>query len=316
MRVLLITQGVSRLVEPLFGSSHKVVGVLESMPRDYHRRKPPGFIFRALSFLYKLFKPGILDLRSYCRGKDVPYNFLCVGREAEVTKWIGLIKPDLIVVFSMSQLLRQDVISIPRCGVINMHPSWLPEYRGPNPDFWQYYDVELNPGVTIHYIDAGEDTGDIIFQDRASINLGEKSPVVLNKLIGDVGVPLILTAIDAIECGKAPRIKQPDNSPTGRARNLKANEHANIIDWQNWPIERVWHVLRGTELWLNAVPAPRGIYTGQRWVVGEFVKVESVESPGTLTQFRGRNCIAAKDGYVFLSICFNFKKMVIGILQK
>lgn len=316
MRVVLITQGVSRLVDPLLNSKHQVVGVVESMPRDFHDRKSNGLLFGLLSFLYKVFRGRAVDLQSLCQAKDIPYNFICNGRDVEVAQWIKDLQPDLVVVFSMSQLLKADIINIPKYGVINMHPSWLPEYRGANPDFWQYYNMDLNPGVTVHYVDPGEDTGDIVFQERISIALGEKSPVVLDKLIGGVGVSLVLKALDAIERGDAPRIKQPEISPTGRARNLSMDEHATIVDWQHWPIERVWHVLRGTELWLNAISPPKGLYTGQRWIVDEFVKTENSEQFGTLVKFRGRHCVATKDGFIFLSRRFSIKKMIIGVLQK
>lgn len=316
MRILLITQGVSRLVKPLFDSRHEVVGIVESMPRDYSGTATQRPLFRLLSLVYKLFTSAVVDLRAYCLARQTPYNFICKGRDVEIVRWIADINPDLIVVFSMSQLLKEEVLKIPKFGVINMHPSYLPAYRGPNPDFWQYHDMELNPGVTIHYLDGGEDSGDIIAQQRTSIELGEKSPAVLDKLIGGVGVPLLLDTLDAIDRRDAVRISQPKESPTQRARNLRADEHAAIIDWQRWPIERVWHVLRGTESWLNAISQPAGMFTGHRWSVEEFVKVEHTDEAGSLTSVQGRRCIAVRGGYIYLSRRFSFKRLIVGILKK
>lgn len=84
----------------------------------------------------------------------------------ELESWVKSLSPDLIVVYSMSQLLKENIYSIPRFGTINLHPSYLPEYRGPNPIFWMYYNMEKQGGVTVHYIDQGEDTGNIILQKR------------------------------------------------------------------------------------------------------------------------------------------------------
>ncbi|AAM07923.1 formyltransferase family protein [Methanosarcina acetivorans] len=76
------------------------------------------------------------------------------------------LEPDLIVVFSMSHLLKENVFNVPSYGTVNIHYSYLPEYGGPNPLFWQYYDYILDPGVTLHYVDKGEDTGNVIYQRR------------------------------------------------------------------------------------------------------------------------------------------------------
>ena len=215
----------------------------------------------------------------------------------------------------MSQLLKECIFGLPKYGTINIHPSYLPEYRGANPDFWQYYNMEMNPGVTVHYVNEGEDTGDIIYQKRVYIPLGTRSPDRLDKLIADAGVPLMLKAIQAIKEGNVPRKSQPLYSPTDRARNLKADEHSTIIDWKKWPIERIWHVLRGTELWLNAVEQPKGICRGQRWVVGEYEKSVNQYLAGSIVKYNGKTAISVPEGYIFLSISFSLKKSVLNILK-
>jgi methionyl-tRNA formyltransferase len=59
--------------------------------------------------------------------------------------------------------LKNDIISIPKLGVINLHISFLPWNKGSDPNFWSHVEGTLK-GVTIHYIDEGVDTGDIIAQ--------------------------------------------------------------------------------------------------------------------------------------------------------
>ncbi len=317
LRILLITQGVSRLVRPLFESEHQVIGILESMPRDYDGSKNKSILVRILKKIYSTVKKQDVFLPDFCRKKNIPYNFIWKKNSTEIADWIESLNPDLIVVFSMSQLLKDDILKIPRLGVINLHPSFLPNYRGANPDFWQYHDMEMNPGVTVHYVNAGEDTGDIIYQERVHIPLGAKSPARLDKLIGELGVSLMLKAIDAIAQGNAPRIPQPAQSPTPRARNLKPEEHTQIIDWQHWPIERVWHVLRGTELWLNAITPPNGLLAGQRWSIQEYEKIEEPQGTlGKIGKYNNRKCVFAKDGVIYIGIDFDIKKSILKILQK
>lgn len=318
LKILLITQGVSRLVPPLFSSTHDVVGVLESMPRDFRPYRQGTWLYDLLRAVYALFRRREDSLKRWCDRRGVPYNFIWKGNSSEVAGWISSLKPELIVIFSMSQLLNEDILRLPPLGVINLHPSYLPAYRGANPDFWQYYDMEMAPGVTVHYVDKGEDTGDIIFQERLNMPLGTKSPEWLDRLISGVGVPLVLKALDAIAAGNAPRKAQPSDSPTLRARNLSASEHAKIIDWVNWPVERIWHVLRGTESWLDAISPPGGVFSGHRWSVGEFEKQahEFNHAPGSVVRLNGRSCVVARDGVIYLSVLFNWKRMVLRLLGR
>ncbi len=312
LRIVLITQGVSRVVAPLLNSGHEIVGILESMPRDFDENKRKSLIIGLLKKIHFAINGGGGSLPDFCSSRKIPYNFIWKKNTEAISSWLNFLKPDLIVVFSMSQLLRDEILKIPPLGVINLHPSLLPNYRGPNPDFWQYYDMEMYPGVTVHYLDSGEDTGDIIFQDRILIQVGTRSPARLDKLIGELGVSLLLRAVDAIALGNAPRKSQPLTSPTERSRNLLPDEHTQIIDWAKWPIERVWHVLRGTELWLNAIPQPRGVWRGQRWSIEEYEKTNSQQGDlGCIGTYKKRKCIFVRDGVIYIRIHFDWKKTVI-----
>ena len=316
LRVLMITQGVSRLVDPLLNSRHQVVGILESAPRNYIRR--PGLVkLQGIArFFYSKVKRKQLSLKNKAEQAGILYRFMTSSDQPGLVEWVKDINPDIIVVFSMSQLLKEKIFSIPKYGTINLHPAVLPEYRGPNPDFWQYYNMEMNPGVTVHYIDHGEDTGDIIFQERTHIPPGIKSPPRLDKLVGETGVPLMLKALDAIQTCTAPRIKQPTQSPTPRAKNLTPQEHKTIIDWQHWPIERIWHVLRGTELWLNALQQPSGLWKGQRWLIEDFEKQTSKTiRPGEISRQNGRYYVACKDGRIYLKRKFSAKNLLKTIIN-
>ena len=106
----------------------------------------------------------------------------------------------------MSHLLKENVFSIPKFGTVNLHYSYLPEYRGPAPLFWEYYDYVLNPGVTLHYMDKGEDTGDIIYQETDSINPGEKLEEV-NQKLSFTGSKLISKMMENLETRKCPENK-------------------------------------------------------------------------------------------------------------
>jgi methionyl-tRNA formyltransferase len=99
--------------------------------------------------------------------------------------------------------------------------------------------------VTLHYINKGEDTGDIISQERVLITDGEKLDEVTPKL-SIAGIKLLLKAMDCIEKGDVPIVKQPVTAPTVRARKIKPEEYNELIKWNEWDVERVFHFLSGT----------------------------------------------------------------------
>lgn len=314
LKIVIITQGVSRIVAPLVDSDHQVVGMLESAPRGAARGRFSEFARNVLAWLANcLFAVGYL--KGYCRQNGIAYRLMHSSTDAGLEQWLRQLQPDVIVVHSMSQLLRRNIYSLPRLGTINLHPSYLPSYRGPNPDFWHYYDVELNPGATVHFVDDGEDSGDILLQEKLSVPLGMKSPERSQKVVSELGVALLLRALDQLEAGAEQRVVQTKDSPTVRARNLKVEEHDKIIDWQAWPIEKIWHVLRGTEQWLNAVTPPQGLYRGQRWSVEDYrLEDTSQLRVGRIYRQNGVYRIACKEGTIKLTRAFSVKRFAVFVL--
>lgn len=309
---MIITMGISRILEPIL-NIHNVVGIIEPAPRNSETNQKSS-VFKALKSVYSIFKKQAKTLKFYSKEKNIPYYYMDNGSDKNLEKWVKEKNPDVIVVYSMSQLLKENIFSIPKYGTINLHPALLPSYRGANPDFWMYHDGVKEGGVTVHYIDKGEDTGDIIYQEKYDFPLGLKSPQMLDLSIGKIGTNLLLKVLENIE--ELPRKKQPKESPTIKAKNIKLDEHKSTIDWQNWEIERIWHLLRGTELWFNALEQPKGIYKGQRWTIEEFDKCDTNEYQiSKIYKENGVNFIACKDGKIFLNLEFSLKNFVLNLVR-
>jgi methionyl-tRNA formyltransferase len=84
-------------------------------------------------------------------------------------KFVKSYSPDIIISYNYQYILKKDVLSIPGRGAVNLHISHLPWNRGANPNVWSF--IENTPkGVTIHYIDEGIDTGDLLLQKEVPIN--------------------------------------------------------------------------------------------------------------------------------------------------
>jgi len=77
--------------------------------------------------------------------------------------------PDLVISYNYRYIVKGDLLSIPKRGAINLHISYLPWNRGAHPNVWSFID-NTPKGVTIHYMDEGIDTGDILFQREVSID--------------------------------------------------------------------------------------------------------------------------------------------------
>jgi methionyl-tRNA formyltransferase len=302
LRVAVITQGVSNLLESIVDSKHEIVGIVECAPA-----KEPNSLLKAIGgfftgFYYSLTSDP-LNLRIFSKKLKIPYYYLRKADSECLEKWVKNLQPDLVVVYSMSHLLKENMFNIPELGTINIHYSYLPEYRGPAPLFWEYYDYVLNPGVTLHYIDKGEDTGDVIFQERISIHSGEKIEEVSQKL-SFTGVKLLSKMMDAFERGDVPRIKQSLITPTVRARKVKPDEYNELIRWSEWDVERVFHFLSGTPSYHYTLLKRTSLYR-----LGFRIKLLYKETcnisgykVGELYRENSKHFFVCKDGKIYVSI--------------
>ena len=84
-------------------------------------------------------------------------------RDKVTLEYVKEIKPALVISFNYRYIIKKDVISFLGKRIINMHISYLPWNKGSNPNFWSFFD-NTPKGVTIHQLDEGLDTGDILFQ--------------------------------------------------------------------------------------------------------------------------------------------------------
>lgn len=117
------------------------------------------------------------------------------------------LKPDLITVVNFQQILKDEIIKIPTKGCINTHASLLPKYRGRAPLNWAMINGEKETGVTVHYIDTGIDTGDIILQKKIKIEEDDYIGDLLDK-IKKIYPLIVEEAIGKIQKDEVNPIKQ------------------------------------------------------------------------------------------------------------
>ena len=144
-------------------------------------------------------------------------------RDEAFAGWLSMIDPDLILVVAFGMILPENVLAYPKYGCINVHASLLPKYRGAAPMQRAIMDGESETGVTIMYMDAGLDTGDMIFCRSTPITATDTLESVHDRL-AEMGAELLCDTVRQIEEGKPlPREKQDDTKSTYAAKIERAD---------------------------------------------------------------------------------------------
>ncbi len=175
------------------------------------------------------------------RKAGIPVIHAHSGGDPDVASELRSLSPDLICIASFPWLVAEALFSVPRLGAINLHPSLLPRHRGPNPYFWTYYHDDRATGVTVHVVTSRGDSGDILAQQPFPVSRG----MPLEKLHDEAsrrGAELLSQLADALEHGGASRTPQDPAAVTPAPRVRPGTP---MVDFANWPAERVWHFLAG-----------------------------------------------------------------------
>lgn len=137
------------------------------------------------------------------------------------------LKPDIMVTCAFGQILSQEILDIAVYGVINIHASLLPKYRGASPIHYAILNGEKTTGITIMKTDIGIDTGDMILQRELEILDGETCGELFERL-SVLGADCILEVLSNIENGGVQFIKQDDSIAT-YTKIFKKDDA--LIDW-------------------------------------------------------------------------------------
>ena len=120
------------------------------------------------------------------------------------------IQPDLILVMGWSQIIKKDILEIPRLGVIGSHPTLLPKYRGRAPIPWSIIKNLPESGLSFFYMGEGTDDGDILDQIKFEISSNDDASTLYERITA-LAKDMLLRNLPLLENGKTKRIKQ-DNS--------------------------------------------------------------------------------------------------------
>lgn len=238
LRILLVTQE-DPFYLPLFfehfltGTSERVLaiailpslntGLLTVAKQLYNLYGLKDFLFFSLSYI----KARFLDMASSFLPFKKLYSIKAVARKHNIPvlkprdinskdflKYLqNSLKPDLIVSISASQIFQDELLKIPPLGCINLHAGPLPRYAGMMPSFWVLAKGEKETAVTLHYMTARLDKGEILMQWPLPISSSDTlhSLVIKNK---EVGYKMLLQLLEDLRGGKV--IPKP-NDPQQRS---------------------------------------------------------------------------------------------------
>lgn len=130
-------------------------------------------------------------------------------KDPKLLDYLKSLNIDAAVVASFNYKIPKVLLDIPKIGFINIHPSLLPKYRGGNPYSTVIINGEQETGVTLHFMDEGFDTGDIITQKKVNIAPFETMGTLFNRL-NLLGMQMLVSVLNDFEKGELPRYKQPE----------------------------------------------------------------------------------------------------------
>jgi methionyl-tRNA formyltransferase len=251
-------------LERLIRSSHQVVGVVTQpdRPRGRGQRVTDSPVkATALQHGLPVFQPARL-------------------RDPEVAETLNEWAPDLGVVAAYGKIIPESVLNLPRLGMINVHGSLLPRYRGAAPVQRAVIDGVPQTGITIMRMVAALDAGGMFAKATRPIGPDETSDVVERDL-ADLGAALLIEVIEDLGAGRA--VEEPQDEALSTYAS-KITKDEGLVDW-TLPAVAIHNRVRGLYPWPHAFT----YLEGERLILmrTHVVTGTSAAEPGTVVDVAG-----------------------------
>jgi len=276
MRIILIGQAAfgEKVLQTLIEKGEEIVGVYTS-PDTTGRTNP--FKELAAQMGLPVFQP---------EGMRTP----------EVYTEYAKLKPDLNVMAFVTDIIPERILSHPKLGTIQYHPSLLPKHRGGSAINWAIINGEDKTGITIFWPDKGIDTGPILLQKEAEISPDDTvGSLYFNKLF-PLGIEALVESIELVRKGTASRIPQDESQAT--YEGLCTDQEA-VINWSQ-PATKIYNLIRGT----NPQPGAITHFQGGQFKVfdSELLMDSGGGSPGEIVNISQQGfTVAAADGAILIT---------------
>ena len=215
------------VLDRLMQSHHQVVCVVSSIDKESGRGK----------------HIELSEIKKYALSHNLPIlQYKRVSKEGEED--IKKFAPDVLVTASFGQMLKENILNLAPYGVINVHASLLPKYRGSAPINYCIINGEKETGITIMQTALAMDSGDIILQKSLPIDYLDNASDLTLKL-AHLGGECIVEGLDLLEKGQAKFVKQNEDEMTYFP---KLNKEMSYIDFDK-TAGQIHDFVRGVNPW-------------------------------------------------------------------
>ena len=216
-----------KALEAINNSKHEILAVVTQPDRPFGRKA----VITPCAVKQKAIELGL---------KTLSYEKI----RLEGVEDLKALNPDIMVTCAFGQILSSEILEIAKHGVINIHASLLPKYRGSAPIQYSVINGDSKTGVTIMQTEVGVDTGDILMQKEIDI-LPEETAGELFERLSLLGAEIITEALDNIESGNITRTPQNEALAT-HVKMLSKKDGE--IDFSKPAIE-IKNLVRGLNPW-------------------------------------------------------------------
>lgn len=233
----------------------------------------------------------------FCKNHELPF-YAGNPRDGRGYNFIKDKSIDVLASVNYLFLIEEDIISHPKKVALNIHGSLLPKYRGRTPHVWAIINNESETGITVHKIDNGCDTGDIIKQVVIPIRKEYTGGDILS-IFQKKYPSLVIEVLENIEKNNVVFQKQNESNATFFGKRTPKD---GLIDW-NWTRERIYNWVRAQA---DPYPGAFTYYEGKKVIIDKVGfsnhLIDYQVKNGTILKSEGITLVKASDGVLELLI--------------
>ncbi|NQW21018.1 MAG: methionyl-tRNA formyltransferase [Chloroflexi bacterium] len=185
-------------------------------------------------------------VKMFATQNDIPvFTPKTLRNNEEELKRLSMFQADVFVVVSYGRILPQEILQIPPIGVVNIHPSLLPLYRGPSPVVTAILDGQGSVGVTVMLLDEGMDTGPVLAQSKPVQLTGRERGAQLQDFLFREGALMLPEVLQRLQDGSLIPQLQDHSKATG-TRLIERSDGE--IDWSA-TAEQIDRMVRAYDPW-------------------------------------------------------------------
>ncbi|WP_348653133.1 formyltransferase family protein [uncultured Sulfurimonas sp.] len=222
-----------------------------------------------ISFICVRYDTQDETLKNYAKKHNIDYVKNKNINSEEFISYISKFECDLFVSMSFNQIFKTEIINLPKYKTINCHAGMLPFYRGRNILNWALINDEKEFGITVHYVDEGIDTGDIILQRSYPISDNDNYKTLLERAYVDCA-DILYDSIIMFKEGSVEAKKQIEIHPIGfYCSQRKIGDE--ILNW-NQTSREVFNFVRSI---CKPGPMARAFINGNELKINKVIEIEN-----------------------------------------